>query len=35
MFAYDDGAVKTHDRIRLANPDFGKQDRFTAMPNRK
>ena len=28
VFAYDDGAVKTHDRIRLANPDFGKQDRL-------
>ncbi|HLP75519.1 MAG TPA: DNA-directed RNA polymerase subunit beta' [Candidatus Paceibacterota bacterium] len=25
VFAYDDGAVKTHDRIRLANPDLGKQ----------
>ena len=25
MFAYDDGALKTHDRIRLANPDFGKK----------
>ncbi len=25
IFAFDDGAVKTHDRIRLANPDFGKQ----------
>jgi len=24
-FAYDDGAVKTHDRIRLANPDFGRK----------
>src|SRR5512133_284882 len=23
-FAFDDGAVKTHDRIRIANPDFGK-----------
>ena len=35
MFAHDDGAVKTHDRIRLANPDFGTQDRFTAMPSKK
>ncbi len=25
LFAYDDGALKTHDRIRLANPDFGKK----------
>ena len=25
IFAYDDGAVKTHDRIRLANPDFGRK----------
>ncbi|HZL43597.1 MAG TPA: DNA-directed RNA polymerase subunit beta' [Verrucomicrobiae bacterium] len=25
IFAYDDGAMKTHERIRLANPDFGKQ----------
>ena len=24
-FAFDDGAVKTHERIRLANPDFGRQ----------
>jgi len=24
VFAYADGAVKTHDRIRLANPDLGK-----------
>src|SRR5208337_1497876 len=23
-FACDDGAVKTHERIRLANPDYGK-----------
>jgi DNA-directed RNA polymerase subunit beta' len=23
IFAHDDGAVRTHDRIRLANPDFG------------
>ncbi len=25
VFAYDDGAVKTHDRIRIANPDFGRK----------
>ena len=25
LFAYEDGALKTHDRIRLANPDFGKK----------
>ena len=25
IFAYDDGAITTHERIRLANPDFGKQ----------
>jgi DNA-directed RNA polymerase subunit beta' len=25
LFAYADEAVKTHDRIRLANPDLGKQ----------
>ncbi|MGC3959048.1 MAG: DNA-directed RNA polymerase subunit beta' [Verrucomicrobiota bacterium] len=24
-FAFADGAVKTHDRIRIANPDFGKK----------
>jgi len=24
-FAYDDGALKTHARIRLANPDFGRK----------
>ena len=28
IFAYDDGALKTHDRIRLANPDLGTQDRL-------
>src|SRR5664279_4036745 len=28
QFAYDDGAYKTHDRIRLANPDFGKKTAF-------
>ena len=25
VFAYDDGAVKTHDRIRYSNPDIGKK----------
>ncbi|HHY85545.1 MAG TPA: DNA-directed RNA polymerase subunit beta' [Verrucomicrobia bacterium] len=28
LFAYDDGAVTTHERIRLANPDYGKQTVF-------
>ncbi|HXT11385.1 MAG TPA: DNA-directed RNA polymerase subunit beta' [Candidatus Angelobacter sp.] len=28
IFAYDDGAVSTHERIRLANPDLGKQTHF-------
>jgi DNA-directed RNA polymerase subunit beta' len=28
QFAYDDGAYKTHDRIRLANPDFGRKTVF-------
>ncbi len=28
IFAYDDGAVKTHDRIRLANPDYGRKTEF-------
>ncbi|MCU0783839.1 MAG: DNA-directed RNA polymerase subunit beta' [Verrucomicrobia bacterium] len=28
QFAYDDGALKTHDRIRLANPDFGKKTEY-------
>src|SRR5437868_6156895 len=28
IFAYDDGALKTHDRIRLSNPDFGKKTEF-------
>ena len=35
IFAYADGAVTTHERIRLANPDFGTQDRITAMPTSK
>ena len=28
QFAYDDGAMKTHDRIRLANPDFNRKTVF-------
>jgi DNA-directed RNA polymerase subunit beta' len=28
IFAYDDGALKTHDRIRLKNPDLGKPTVF-------
>ncbi len=28
LFAYSDGAVGTHERIRLANPDFGKKTEF-------
>src|SRR5947208_6138163 len=28
MFAHADGAVTTHERIRLANPDFGKKTEF-------
>ncbi|HEX3625231.1 MAG TPA: DNA-directed RNA polymerase subunit beta' [Verrucomicrobiae bacterium] len=28
IFAYDDGALKTHDRIRMKNPDLGKQSVF-------
>src|SRR5438046_1917391 len=28
IFANDDGAISTHERIRLANPDFGKQTAF-------
>jgi DNA-directed RNA polymerase subunit beta' len=28
IFAYDDTALKTHDRIRLKNPDFGKPTVF-------
>jgi len=27
-FAFNDGAIKTHERIRLANPDYGKQTAF-------
>lgn len=28
LFAYEDGAVRTHDRIRLANPDYGRKTEF-------
>src|SRR5712672_2467110 len=28
VFAYSDGAVTTHERIRLANPDYGKKTEF-------
>jgi len=28
IFAYDDGSVSTHERIRMANPDFGKPSHF-------
>lgn len=28
VFAYQDGVLKTHDWIRLANPDYGKQTPF-------
>src|SRR6185436_16553940 len=34
IFAFNDGAVKTHERIRLANPDFGRKSEF-GDPNRK
>jgi DNA-directed RNA polymerase subunit beta' len=28
IFAFSDGALKTHDRVRLANPDFGKKTTY-------
>ncbi len=28
IFAFDDGGVTTHERIRMANPDFGKHTHF-------
>jgi len=34
VFAFEDGAVTTHERIRLANPDFGRQTVF-GDPNSK
>ena len=35
IFAYADGAVKTHDRIRLANPDLGKKTDLRRRRTRK
>jgi DNA-directed RNA polymerase subunit beta' len=34
IFAHLDGALRTHDRVRLSNPDFGKND-LTVMAARK
>ncbi|MBM3846158.1 MAG: DNA-directed RNA polymerase subunit beta' [Verrucomicrobia bacterium] len=34
IFAHMDGAVSTHDRVRMANPDFGRKTEFGDM-NRK
>jgi DNA-directed RNA polymerase subunit beta' len=34
IFAYEDGAVTTHERIRLANPDLGKPTHFGNADNR-
>jgi DNA-directed RNA polymerase subunit beta' len=31
LFAHSDGALKTHDRVILANPDFGKKTDFGSM----
>jgi len=28
IFAFSDGALKTHDRVRYANPDFGKKTHY-------
>jgi DNA-directed RNA polymerase subunit beta' len=28
IFAFSDGAITTHERVRLANPDFGKKTEF-------
>ena len=28
IFAYSDGALRTHDRIRIANPDLGRKTEF-------
>ena len=28
LFAYADGAIKTHSRIRIANPDFGRKTEY-------
>ncbi len=34
IFAYDDGSVSTHERIRLANPDLGKPSHFGNAENK-
>jgi len=34
LFAYADGGLKTHDRIRLANPDFGQQTTYGDAKNK-
>jgi DNA-directed RNA polymerase subunit beta' len=34
LFAYDEGDLKTHDRVRLANPDYGRKTEF-GDPNSK
>jgi DNA-directed RNA polymerase subunit beta' len=34
IFAYSDNAITTHERIRLANPDFGRKTEF-GDPNKK
>ncbi len=28
LFAYADGSIRTHDRLRLANPDYGRKTEF-------
>jgi DNA-directed RNA polymerase subunit beta' len=34
IFAYSDGAVNTHERIRMANPDLGRKSEFGDMNRR-
>ncbi len=34
LFAYADGGLKTHDRVRLANPDFGRKTEYGDAKNR-
>jgi len=34
LFAYDEGALRTHDRVRLANPDYGRQTVY-GVPDKK
>ena len=34
IFAYDDGSVSTHERIRMANPDLGKPSHFGNAENK-